>query len=186
MIQFIVACVCTCNTLSPFYLRCANRWEFNESNHRCTLRTLVSAIAPDSYGFSLLGDGAFKGRPNTRLQVRKVWNYQPHKVLKFQTRNQGDSDCDYSVTFVQIVKKYSRTFFRQSSATFFLQTKKWCPDALIPLFNYLHGHYSLCYFVHKHLNNAWYNKAHLLIGKPYLTIIASNGISLKLFCETAK
>ena len=29
-------------------------------------------------------------------------------------------------------------------------------------------------FVYWHLNNVWYNKIHLLIGKPYLTIIAIN------------
>ena len=28
-----------------------------------------------------------------------------------------------------------------------------------------------CYFVHRHLNNAWYNKAHSLIGKPHSVII---------------
>ena len=121
--QFTTACVCTCNTLSPFYLRCANRWEFNELNHRCTLHTYVSAIAPDRYGFSLLGDGAFKGRPHTRLQVRKVWNHQPHKVLKFQACSRGDCVCDYSVTFVQSVRKYSRAFYRQSSATLFCSHK---------------------------------------------------------------
>ena len=38
----------------------------------------------------------------------------------------------------------------------------------------LRWHYSLCYFVHKHLNNAWYNKAHSIIWKPYLAIIRSN------------
>ena len=38
----------------------------------------------------------------------------------------------------------------------------------------LHRHYSLCYFVHRHLSNAWYNQAHSLIGPPYLAIIASN------------
>ena len=30
------------------------------------------------------------------------------------------------------------------------------------------------YFVYRYLNNAWYNQAHSLIGKPYLAIIASN------------
>ena len=40
----------------------------------------------------------------------------------------------------------------------------------------LQGHYSQCYFVHRHLNNACYSEAHSLNGKPYLTIIASNDI----------
>ena len=39
---------------------------------------------------------------------------------------------------------------------------------------HLHGHYLQCYYVHRHLHNAWYNKAYSLIGKPYLAIIASN------------
>ena len=29
------------------------------------------------------------------------------------------------------------------------------------------GHYSQWYFVHRHLNKAWYNNAHSLFGKPY-------------------
>ena len=33
---------------------------------------------------------------------------------------------------------------------------------------------SLCYFIHRHPNNAWHNNAHSLTGMPYLTIIASN------------
>ena len=33
---------------------------------------------------------------------------------------------------------------------------------------------SQCYFVHKHINNVWYNSAHSLMGTPCLTIIASN------------
>ena len=48
--------------------------------------------------------------------------------------------------------------------------KQW---SLIRLSNHLHGHYSQCYFVHRHLNNVWYNKAHSLIGKPYLAIIVN-------------
>ena len=34
--------------------------------------------------------------------------------------------------------------------------------------------YSQYHLVHRHLNNAWYNKANFLSGKPYLAIIASN------------
>ena len=49
--------------------------------------------------------------------------------------------------------------------------------SLIRLSNHLHGRYSLCYFVHRHLNNAPYNKAHSVIGTPYLAIIASNDAS---------
>ena len=30
------------------------------------------------------------------------------------------------------------------------------------------------YFVHRHLNNSWYNRGHSLFGKPYLAAIASN------------
>ena len=41
-----------------------------------------------------------------------------------------------------------------------------------------HGHYSRCYFVHRHLNNALYNKAHSLNGKPCSAIIASDAIFL--------
>ena len=33
---------------------------------------------------------------------------------------------------------------------------------------------SQCYFVPRHLNNAWHNNTHLLAGTPCLTIIASN------------
>ena len=33
---------------------------------------------------------------------------------------------------------------------------------------------SQCYFVHRHLNNAWHNNAHTLMGTPCLTITASN------------
>ena len=40
--------------------------------------------------------------------------------------------------------------------------------------NHLHGHYSLCYFVHRHPSNAWYNKVPSLTGKSYLAIITSN------------
>ena len=47
-------------------------------------------------------------------------------------------------------------------------------DRLIRLSNHLHGHYSRWSFVHRHLNNDWYNKAYFLIWKPYLVIIASN------------
>ena len=32
----------------------------------------------------------------------------------------------------------------------------------------------LSYFVHRLLNNACFNKAYSLIGKPYIAIIASN------------
>ena len=55
--------------------------------------------------------------------------------------------------------------------------KQW---SLILLSNYLHIHYSQCYFVHRYLNNAWLNKAHSVIGKPYLTIIASDDSKLWL------
>ena len=50
----------------------------------------------------------------------------------------------------------------------------------------LHGHYSQCYFVHIQLNNAYYNKAHLLNGKPYLAIFASNRLCNMLLAEYAK
>ena len=44
--------------------------------------------------------------------------------------------------------------------------------------NHIDRHCSQCYFVHRQcstiVNNASYNKAHTLIGKPYLAIIASN------------
>ena len=32
------------------------------------------------------------------------------------------------------------------------------------LSNHLHGHYSQCYFIHRHIDSARYNKAHSLIG----------------------
>ena len=44
------------------------------------------------------------------------------------------------------------------------------------------GKYEQCYFVHRYLNNAWYNKVHCLIGKPYLVIIPSNA---HVFWQTA-
>ena len=43
---------------------------------------------------------------------------------------------------------------------------------------FIRTHYSQCYFVNKHLNNALYNKADSLIGKPCLAIITSNAIFL--------
>ena len=33
------------------------------------------------------------------------------------------------------------------------------------------GHYSQCYFLHRCLNNVWFNKANSLIQKPYFAII---------------
>ena len=42
------------------------------------------------------------------------------------------------------------------------------------------GQYSQCYFVHRHLNNHWHNKANSVIAKSYLAIIASNGSHTKI------
>ena len=36
---------------------------------------------------------------------------------------------------------------------------------------------SQCYFVNKHLNNAWYIKGHWPTGRPYLATIASNDLA---------
>ena len=47
-------------------------------------------------------------------------------------------------------------------------------DSLIRMSIHLHGHYFLCYFDHRHLNDAWHNKQHLLLWKPHLVIIASS------------
>ena len=40
--------------------------------------------------------------------------------------------------------------------------------------NKIHGHYLQCFFVHRHLNNAWYKQARSVIGMPYSAIISSN------------
>ena len=47
---------------------------------------------------------------------------------------------------------------------------------------YLDGHYSQSYFVHRHLNNACYKKAHALMRKKYLVIIV-NGDYMRFFPE---
>ena len=39
-------------------------------------------------------------------------------------------------------------------------------------------------FVHRHLNNVWYNKAHFLIGTPYLAIIAIIFCYFEIFRNT--
>ena len=41
-------------------------------------------------------------------------------------------------------------------------------------------YYSICYFIHIHLNYALYNKDHSLIGELYMVIIAINGEELCL------
>ena len=35
-------------------------------------------------------------------------------------------------------------------------------------------HYLQCYFLHEHLNNAWYNKANPLIDRSYLELLAND------------
>ena len=44
----------------------------------------------------------------------------------------------------------------------------------IRLSNYLHGHYSQCYFVHRYLDNAACNKIILYLGNIFLAVTASN------------
>ena len=40
----------------------------------------------------------------------------------------------------------------------------WTPKILLEkLANHLHGHYSQCYFIHRHPDNVWNNKANLSI-----------------------
>ena len=53
---------------------------------------------------------------------------------------------------------------------------------LIRLSYHLHGHYSQCYSVHRHLNNSLYNNTHSLVGKPYLEIIANGKEYIDLNC----
>ena len=45
------------------------------------------------------------------------------------------------------------------------------PDSTEILWKGSHSAAAQCYFIHRHLNNAWYNKAHSLNGKPFLVII---------------
>ena len=50
---------------------------------------------------------------------------------------------------------------------------------LIQLSSHLPRHYSQSYVVHRHLDNAWFNKAHSLLGTTYLAVIASNVLNEK-------
>ena len=70
-----------------------------------------------------------------------------------------------------VSKHYTRWHIKKSEATH--KNHHYQPWSLIGLCNHLHGNYSQCFFVHRHLNSAWYNKTHFLIGKSYLAIIAS-------------
>ena len=42
---------------------------------------------------------------------------------------------------------------------------------------------SQLYFVHQHLNHAWYNKGHWLTGRPYLAMIVSNVLRKRHKCS---
>ena len=58
-----------------------------------------------------------------------------------------------------------------------VQSSAWTLFTLLAMTAYLTIQSSIqtqYYFVHRHRNNTWYNKARSLIGKPYLVIIASN------------
>ena len=70
-----------------------------------------------------------------------------------------------------VSKHYPRRHIKKSEATH--KNHHYWPWSFIGLRNHLHGNYSQCFFVHRNLNNAWYNKAHFLIGKSYFAIIAS-------------
>ena len=50
--------------------------------------------------------------------------------------------------------------------------------SMIPLPNHQHGHYSLCNFVQRDLNNAQYNRANTITGKQYLVIIFSKSVQI--------
>ena len=96
------------------------------------------------------------------IKVRdQIFCYLCHR----QFRHAGCNKAHLSIRnpYLAIISSRSNKF-RDHSLSYYWQR------LLIWLFNHLHRD---C-FVHRHLNNVWYNKANFLIGKEYLAIIASN------------
>ena len=89
-----------------------------------------------------------------------------------------DADDDLGNYYLrQVILLHVNSWQLIRRALLLITSNQW---SLIWLLNDLQGHYSRIYFVHRHLNNAWYNKANSVTGKPYLAIIASaSSLSVK-------
>ena len=107
----------------------------------------------------------------TCMCIRHASNEQCSKFAKFRHPVALEQITIFTAAAKDVLRFWDHTLRKTSSVVVTIASN----DHPFRLSNHLHRHYSKCYFVHRHLNNASYNKADSQIKKPYLVIIASNG-----------